>query len=108
VVTTPIDPWGHPLGGGTHLRKRKLFTTTVAELSVIELVSLAWVGHAAASSGPFGIVQLLGDALHLLTSAFWPGALVPLAAFLLLLLTKVESSRGNRPGDASCSPILSE
>jgi copper resistance protein D len=82
--------------------------TTVAGLSVIELVSLAWVGHAAASSGPFGIVQLLGDALHLLTSAFWPGALVPLAAFLLLLLTKVESSRGNRPGDASCSPILSE
>jgi copper resistance protein D len=54
-------------------------------LSVIELVSLAWVGHAAAGPGEFGVVHLLGDALHLLTSAFWPGVLAPLAAFLLLL-----------------------
>ena len=59
---------------------------TLAGLSVIELFSLAWVGHGAASPGPFGIVHLLGDALHLLTAAFWPGALVPLAVFLLLML----------------------
>jgi copper resistance protein D len=52
----------------------------------MELVSLAGVGHAAAGPGSFGVVHLLGDALHLLTSAFWPGALAPLAAFLLLLL----------------------
>src|ERR1700730_3994218 len=63
-----------------------LLQTTLVGLSVIELVSLAWAGHATASSGPFRIVHLLGDALHLLTSAFWPGALVPLAAFLFLLL----------------------
>ena len=66
--------------------RRSFSQTTLAGLSVIELVSLAWVGHAAASPSPFGIVHLLGDALHLLTSAFWPGALVPLAAFLFLLL----------------------
>ncbi len=36
--------------------------------------------------GPFGVIHLWGDALHLLTSAFWPGALAPLVAFLLLLL----------------------
>jgi putative copper resistance protein D len=60
--------------------------TTLAGLSVIGLVSLAWAGHAAATPGPFGVVHLLGDALHLLTSAFWPGALAPLAAFLILLL----------------------
>ena len=66
--------------------RRSFLQTTLVWLSVIELVSLAWVGHAAASSGPFEIVHLLGDALHLLTSAFWPGALVPLAAFLFLLL----------------------
>jgi putative copper resistance protein D len=66
--------------------RRSYLQTTLAGLSVIELVSLAWVGHAAAGMGPFGVIHLLGDALHLLTSAFWPGALAPLAAFLLLLL----------------------
>jgi copper resistance protein D len=68
--------------------------TTLVGLSVIELISLAWAGHATASPGPFGIVHLLGDALHLLTSAFWPGALVPLATFLFLLLksSQVEAS----------------
>ena len=64
--------------------RRSFLQTTLVGLSVIELVSLAWVGHATASPGPFGIVHLLGDALHLLTSAFWPGALAPLAAFLFL------------------------
>ena len=67
-------------------RRRSFLQTTLAGLSVVELVSLAWAGHGAASPGPFGIVHLLGDALHLLTSAFWPGALAPLAAFLFLLL----------------------
>ena len=66
--------------------RRSFLQTTLVGLSVIELVSLAWAGHATASPGPFGIVHLLGDALHLLTSAFWPGSLVPLAAFLFLLL----------------------
>jgi copper resistance protein D len=66
--------------------RRSFFQTTLAGLSVIELVSLAWVGHAAASLGVFGIVHLLGDGVHLLALAFWPGELAPLAAFLLLLL----------------------
>jgi copper resistance protein D len=75
--------------------RRSFLQTTLVGLSVIELVSLAWAGHAIASPGPFGIVHLLGDALHLLTSAFWPGALVPLAAFLFLLLrsSQVEAIR---------------
>src|SRR5262249_10809286 len=73
-------------------RRRSYFQATLAGLSAIELVSLAWVGHAAAGTGPFGIVQLLGDALHLLASAFWPGALAPLIAFLILLL---KSSRAD-------------
>jgi len=66
--------------------RRSFLQATLAGLSVMELVSLAGVGHAAAGPGSFGVVHLLGDALHLLTSAFWPGALAPLAAFLLLLL----------------------
>ena len=66
--------------------RRRYLRATLAGLALIELVSLAWVGHAAAGPGPVGGVHLLGDALHLLTSAFWPGSLAPLAAFLLLLL----------------------
>jgi copper resistance protein D len=66
--------------------RRSYFQATLAGLSVIELVSLAWGGHAVANPGPYGSVHLLGDALHLLTSAFWPGALLPLATFLFVLL----------------------
>jgi len=66
--------------------RRSLLRRALAGLSVIELVSLAWISHAAASPGRFGVVHLLADAFHLLASAFWPGALVPLAAFLILLL----------------------
>jgi putative copper resistance protein D len=66
--------------------RRSLLQIALAWLSVIGLVSLAWVGHAAATPGPFAAIHLLGDALHLLASAFWPGALVPLGAFLFLLL----------------------
>ena len=66
--------------------KRSARRSTLAWLSVIGLVSLAWVGHAAAGSGPFAAVHLSGDALHLLASAFWPGALAPLAVFLFLIL----------------------
>jgi putative copper resistance protein D len=68
------------------LERSSFLRTTLAGLSIIELVSLAWAGHASASPGSFGIVHLLGDALHLLASAFWPGALLPLSAFLVLLL----------------------
>jgi copper resistance protein D len=65
--------------------RQSFLRTTLTGLSVIELISLAWAGHAAATPGLFGVVHLFADALHLLTSAFWPGALAPLAAFLLLL-----------------------
>ena len=67
-------------------RRRSVLAASLAWFSAIELVSLAWSGHAVAHPGPYGAVHLLGDALHLLTSAFWPGALAPLAAFFLLLL----------------------
>jgi copper resistance protein D len=67
-------------------RRQSFLQTTLAGLSIIQLLSLAWAGHGAASPGRFGVVHLSGDALHLVTAAFWPGALVPLAAFLLLSL----------------------
>jgi putative copper resistance protein D len=67
-------------------RRQSFLKTTLAGLSIIQLFSLAWAGHGVASPGPFGVVHLLGDALHLVTAAFWPGALAPLAAFLGLLI----------------------
>jgi len=70
--------------------RRSFLGAPLVVLSVIEVVSLAWAGHATASPGPFGIVHLLGDAAHLLAAAFWPGALAPLAAFLFLLLKSSE------------------
>ena len=50
-------------------------------LSVVFLVSLAWISHAAAASvQPLG---LFGDALHLCAAGGWIGGLVPLAIFLM-------------------------
>ena len=66
--------------------KRSARSSIPVWLSVAGLVSMAWVGHAAAGSGPFASIKLSGDALHLIASAFWPGALAPLAVFLFLVL----------------------
>ncbi|MGB8354438.1 MAG: CopD family protein [Chthoniobacteraceae bacterium] len=48
--------------------------------------SLAWLGHAGATDGPLAKFHLLADILHLLSAAVWPGALVPFALFIRLLL----------------------
>jgi putative copper resistance protein D len=49
-------------------------------LSVVLLVSLAWISHAAAARvQPIG---LIGDALHLCAVGAWIGGLIPLAIFL--------------------------
>jgi len=49
-------------------------------LSVVLLVSLAWISHAAAARAHrFG---LLGDGIHLCAAGVWIGGLVPLVIFL--------------------------
>jgi putative copper resistance protein D len=49
-------------------------------ISVVLLVSLAWISHAAATRvQPLG---LLGDAVHLCAAGGWIGGLAPLAMFL--------------------------
>jgi copper resistance protein D len=49
-------------------------------LSIVLLVSLAWISHAAAAGAhPFG---LLGDVLHLCAAGVWIGGLAPLALFM--------------------------
>jgi putative copper resistance protein D len=58
---------------------------TLAVLLGVSLVgTLAWAGHAAASSDSDieGIVHLTADILHLVAAAAWVGSLVPLAVLL--------------------------
>ncbi len=55
-------------------------------LSVVLLVSVAWISHAAAAGvQPIG---LIGDALHLCAAGAWIGGLLPLA----ILLTRIRVS----------------
>lgn len=51
--------------------------------AAIALGSLAWTGHGAAGEGTVGTVQLVGDVIHLFSSAAWFGALVALTGMLL-------------------------
>jgi len=55
-------------------------------LAMLQLVSLAWAGHAAAGIGAEASVHLVNDALHLAVAAFWPGGLVPLAVLFAQIL----------------------
>jgi len=48
--------------------------------SVVLLVSLAWISHAAAAGT--ASLGLLGDILHLCAAGLWVGGLLPLAIFL--------------------------
>ncbi|MEP6831507.1 MAG: copper homeostasis membrane protein CopD [Rhizomicrobium sp.] len=48
-------------------------------------VSMAWMGHGAATKGAAGLVHLIADIFHLLAVAGWIGALV---AFSLMLVQR--------------------
>jgi putative copper resistance protein D len=49
-------------------------------VSLVLLISLAWISHAAAATvRPFGVS---GDMLHLCAAGLWIGGLLPLATFL--------------------------
>jgi putative copper resistance protein D len=59
---------------------RRPVAVTLWLLSVVLLISLAWISHAAAAAvHPFGA---LGDMLHLCAAGAWIGGLAPLAIFL--------------------------
>ena len=61
-------------------RLRRALTLALFLVSVVLLVSLAWISHAAAvRAQPLG---LLGDALHLCAAGAWIGGFLPLAIFL--------------------------
>jgi copper resistance protein D len=54
--------------------------------SVALTVSLAWLGHAAASEEPNQNLHLAGDLLHLFAAGIWPAGLAPFAIFLICFL----------------------
>jgi putative copper resistance protein D len=59
-------------------------------VSVVLLVSLALISHAAAATRqPFGV---LGDMIHLCAAGLWIGGLVPLAIFLAAVRAKFSLS----------------
>jgi copper resistance protein D len=75
--------------------------------------SLAFAGHAAASSGPEGVVHLAADILHLIAAAAWVGALVPLAVLLATArqtndtsIARAATLRFSTMGIASVAAIL--
>jgi len=62
------------------VKARTALTAVLWLVSVILLVSLALISHAAAATvGPFGAA---GDMLHLCAAGLWIGGLVPLTIFL--------------------------
>jgi putative copper resistance protein D len=66
--------------GPAQVQARHALIMTVFLISIVLLVSLAWISHAAAARvQPLG---LLGDALHLCAASVWIGGLLPLAIFI--------------------------
>jgi putative copper resistance protein D len=54
----------------------------ILALSLLLLVSLAWVGHAVEGRGPVRLVHQINQMLHLLAAGLWLGGLLPLAWLL--------------------------
>jgi copper resistance protein D len=73
-----ILPW---LAPSRRARSHRMRAAAVA-VSAGLVGTLAWAGHAAASSGIEGAIHLSADILHLVAAAAWFGSLIPLALLL--------------------------
>jgi putative copper resistance protein D len=56
--------------------------TAILVLSLLLLISLGWVGHAAMDQGAAKLGHELNQMVHLIAAGLWLGGLVPLAWFL--------------------------
>jgi putative copper resistance protein D len=65
-----------------------------AVAGAISCMSLAWMGHGAATKGAAGLVHVSSDILHTLAAGVWIGALV---VFLILLATGGRQADDARP-----------
>ncbi|HEY0792907.1 MAG TPA: CopD family protein [Chthoniobacterales bacterium] len=66
----------------TPARERGVLTALTVALTILNTLTLALTGHAAATPGAAGTWHLAIDALHLAAASVWPGGL---ACFALLL-----------------------
>src|SRR6476646_4936519 len=72
------------------VKARRALIAILWLISVVLLVSLALISHAAAATRqPFGV---LGDMIHLCAAGLWIGGLVPLAIFLAAVRAKFSLS----------------
>ena len=60
--------------------------------ATLALGSLGLVGHATIDSGPLGLINETSQALHVLSSGFWLGALLPLLFLLALIRDPARAS----------------
>jgi copper resistance protein D len=72
--------------GLAKVKTHRVLTPVLWLVSVVFLVSLAWISHAAAAN--VRSLGLLGDVLHLCAAGAWIGGLAPLTIFL----TRVRAS----------------
>jgi putative copper export protein len=86
----------HDILRKTARKHSDLFWIAVA---AINLASLAWASHAGATTGSFANFHLLTDLVHLLTSAVWPGSLLPLVVWFLV------SARGRGNESVDCAVV---
>jgi copper resistance protein D len=63
---------------GAGLCARNFATALIALLAALLLISQAWIGHPAASTGGERNLVILGYALHVLGAGAWLGGLLPL------------------------------
>jgi copper resistance protein D len=76
--------------GLAQARARNALIIAVFLISIVLLVSLAWISHAAAARvQPLGLV---GDAFHLCAASVWIGGLLALAIFLTRARTSLSLS----------------
>ena len=72
-------------------KRRRGAYPAAAVLFAAALATLPWSGHAAASSGPIGLLHRLVDAAHLLAAGLWIGAI----AWFLFLVAKAHRASGD-------------
>lgn len=66
------------------LRPSRTSWVVAATLGTVATASLAWMGHGAATEGPFRGLHLASDILHVLAAAVWFGALATFCGLLLV------------------------
>lgn len=63
-------------------RKSSLLELGAGIVAAALVVSMAWIGHAAATGGPDFWWRVLADGTHLFAASIWPTGLLPFALFL--------------------------